>query len=259
MLWQGRYTPSHAMDELEDLIEKFGDMGLLQEQSAVRLHRADLLRTLGRPFGSELDDLQALSVSLQNPSLLAREWPFLPELQKIAKQTHARIAGTTASVIEVHTLGQESVLLDQASVNIPLRRGVEVLAYLLEKKAVTLQDVMDDVFPNEKPASAKSYFHQFRHQLREHVDGLEIEYDSEAKMYRLTSEINVIWDVAELRSGRPMGEDGPFLPSSTNAWVEPIRAELQALKQPAENGAETNLDEVGTADAYGGFAAPRTT
>src|SRR5690606_8449463 len=58
MLWQGRYTPAHAMEELEDLIEKFGEMGLLQEQSAVRLHRADLLRTLGRPFSSELDDLQ---------------------------------------------------------------------------------------------------------------------------------------------------------------------------------------------------------
>src|SRR5690606_18169730 len=65
MLWQGRYTPAHAMDELEDLIEKFGEMGLLQEQAAVKLHKADLLRTLGRNFNSELDDLQTLSVTLQ--------------------------------------------------------------------------------------------------------------------------------------------------------------------------------------------------
>src|SRR5690606_9155574 len=207
----------------------FGEMGLLQEQSAVRLHRADLLRTLGRPFSSELDDLQALSITLQNPSLLAREWTFLPDLQKVAKQSHPRIAGSTASVIEVHTLGEEKVLLDDETVHIPLRRGVEVLAYLLEKKAVTLQEVMDDVFPNEKPASAKSYFHQFRHQLREHVDGLEIEYDSEAKMYRLTAEINVMWDVTELRSGRQMGESGEFLPSSTNDWVTKIRTEMASL------------------------------
>ena len=38
---------SHDRTELEDLIESFGDMGLLQEQAAVRLHRVDLLRTLG--------------------------------------------------------------------------------------------------------------------------------------------------------------------------------------------------------------------
>src|SRR5690606_18531509 len=142
MLWQGRYTPAHAMEELEALIESFGEMGLLQEQAAVRLHRVDLLRSLGRPYGTELDELQALSVSLQNPSFLAREWTVLPELRAIAQKTHPRIVGAATSMLEVHTLSNEEVLLDGEPVHIPLRRGVEVLAYLLEKKAVTLQDVM---------------------------------------------------------------------------------------------------------------------
>ena len=239
MLWQGRYTPAHAMEELEDLIESFGDMGLLQEQAAVRLHRVDLLRTLGRPYSTELDDLQALSVSLQNPSILVREWAALPELRAIAKNTHPRIVGAATSVIEVHTLGREEVLLDGEAVHIPLRRGVEVLAYLLERKAVTLQNVMDDVFPNEKPSSAKSYFHQFRHQLREHVDGLEIEFDSEAKMYRLTSEINVIWDVAELRSGRFSGAVGEFLPTSVNEWKRAVQDEVDGLSAA---GSENDRD-----------------
>lgn len=231
MLWQERYTPAHATEELDALIDAFGDMGLLQEQAAVKLHKADLMRKQGKSeFTLELDALQALSVTLQNPSFLAREWALLPELQKIAQETHPRIAGTTTKVLEVFTLGEERVTIDGQPLNIPLRRGVEVLAYLLEKKAVTLQDVMDDVFPNDNPRSAKSYFHQFRHQLREHLDGLEIEYDSESKMYRLTSEINVLWDVAELRAGRGMGVTGTFLPDSKNLWARGVDADLDQYR-----------------------------
>lgn len=235
MQWQGRYTQSHAMEELEALIDAFGEMGLLQEQAAVKLHRADLLRRMGKSeYTLELDALQALSVTLQNPSFLAREWALLPDLQKIAMETHPRIAGTTTNTLEVFTLGEERVTIDGEPLAIPLRRGVEVLAYLLEKKAVTLQDVMDDVFPTDNPRSAKSYFHQFRHQLREHLDGLEIEYDSEAKMYRLTSEINVLWDVAELRSGRAMGRGGTFLPESKNPWAKAVDAELDQYRAPKD-------------------------
>lgn len=239
MLWQGLYTQAHTIEELHGLIHAFGEMGLLQEQAAVKLHLADIYRTQGRPVDEVLDDLHNLSVTLQNPSFLAREFALLPELRKIAERTHPRIAGTRTAVLEVHTLGEERVVLDDKPVSIPLKRGVEVLAYLLERKAVTLQDVMDDVFPNEKPSSAKSYFHQFRHQLREHVDGLAIEYDSDSKMYRLTSEINVIWDVAEVRAGRHSNSPGEFLPGSKNAWVQAVDAELEAHRrgQPAEGAA----------------------
>jgi len=231
MLWQGRYTQSHAADELNGLIHAFGEMGLLQEQAAVKLHLADLYRVMGRDFSGILDELQTLSITLQNPSLLAREFALLPELRAIAEKTHPRIAGRRTPTLEVHTLGEESVVLDGKPVHIPLKRGVELLAYLLERKAVTLQDVIEDVFPNEKLSSAKSYFHQFRHQLREHVDGLAIEYESEAKMYRLASEINVIWDVEEVRSGREVARLGRFLPGSQNAWARAVDEELEAYRK----------------------------
>src|SRR5690606_4487769 len=100
----------------------------------------------------------------------------------------------------------------------------------------------DDVFPQDKPASAKSYFHQFRHQLREHVDGLEIEYDSEAKMYRLTSEINVIWDVAEMRSGRHTGNVGEFLPSSASEWKRVVQAEIDELSAGTQSGVGSEVE-----------------
>lgn len=231
MLWQGRYTQSHAADELNGLIHAFGEMGLLQEQAAVKLHLADLYRVMGRDFSGILDELQTLSITLQNPSLLAREFALLPELRAIAEKTHPRIAGRRTPTLEVHTLGEESVVLDGKPVHIPLKRGVELLAYLLERKAVTLQDVIEDVFPNEKLSSAKSYFHQFRHQLREHVDGLAIEYESEAKMYRLASEINVIWDVEEVRSGREVARLGRFLPGSQNAWARAVDVEMEAYRK----------------------------
>lgn len=231
MLWQGIYTQAHAIEELHGLIHAFGEMGLLQEQAAVKLHLADLYRKQGRSVVGILDDLQTLSVTLQNPSFLAREFALLPELRGRAEETHPRIAGTRTAVLEVHTLGDERVVLDEEVVSIPLKRGVEVLAYLLERKAVTLQNVIEDVFPTEKTSAAKSYFHQFRHQLREHVEGLAIEYDSEAKMYRLTSEINVIWDVAEVRAGRQSRSLGKFLPGSSNEWARKVDAELDSFRQ----------------------------
>src|SRR5690606_5752193 len=81
MLWQGLYTQSHAAEELQGLIHAFGEMGLLQEQAAVTVHLADLYRVTGRDFSGLLDELQTLSITLQNPSLVARELALLPALK----------------------------------------------------------------------------------------------------------------------------------------------------------------------------------
>jgi tetratricopeptide (TPR) repeat protein len=226
------YTHEHAIEEFEALVAEFGDIGLLQEEGAVRLHIASIKLGLGdSTYITELDRVQALSVSLQNQAFLSKEWTLLPQLREVAAATHKRIAGRRTTVLEVYTLGQERLLLGAKPVNIPLRRGVEVLAYFLENRAVTLKRLLGDIFPDDKPRSAKSYFHQFRHQLRENVDGLEIEYDSESKMYRLKSEIDIVWDVSELRAGRIMGETGIFLPSSGNDWALVVEQSLDAYRE----------------------------
>ncbi len=232
--WDGTYTHTHTVEELDGLIGDFSEMGLLQEQSVVQLHKANILRSLGQSdYYGLLDQIQSLSISLQNHAFLAREWTLLPELQAIARKSHPRIAGSAPVVFEVFTLGQERLILDRKPVNIPLRRGVEVLAYFLEHKAVTLKKLLAEVFPEDKPRSAKSYFHQFRHQLRETVDGLEIEYDGESKMYRLKSEIDILWDVSELRAGRVMGETGLFLPGSGNDWALVVEQGLDPHREAA--------------------------
>ena len=232
MYWMGTYKEQHALDELGALVTEFGEMGLLQEQCSVHLHIANMLHELGNEeYAEELDRVQALSVSLQNQAFLAREWTLLPTLQEVAQKSHARIAGRRNVVFEVYTLGEERLLLVKKPVNIPLRRGVEVLAFFLENKAVTLKQLLAEVFPDDKPRSAKSYFHQFRHQLRENVEGLEIEYDGESKMYRLKSEIDIVWDVSELRAGRIMGKTGLFLPSSGNDWALAVDRSLDPYRE----------------------------
>lgn len=233
LYWQGAYANEHATAELDILMIEFGEMGLLKEQGFVQLHKAELLRETNRDYQGELNQLQALSVTLQNPAFLAAEWALLPELHAMVRKTHPRIAGRRTSLLRVFTLSQERLELDSHPVNIPLRRGVEVLAYFLENKAVTLKRLLVDIFPDDKPRSAKSYFHQFRHQLRENIEGLEIEYDAESKMYRLKSEIDIVWDVSELRAGRIMGETGIFLPSSGNDWALMVEQSLDTYREAA--------------------------
>lgn len=226
--WSGEYSLAHALEELEALQAEFGEMGLLQEQAAVQLHKAEFLRLLGRElYERELDELQSLAVSLQNSSLLAREWLLLPDLQRIALDTHPRIAGKAHSVLDVITLGDERIMLNSTAVHLQLRKGVEILAYLLEKKAVSLNRVLEDVFPGEKLQTAKSYFHQFRNQLREQLKELDVAYDSESKLYQISTDIDIVWDVAEVRSRQAKMPPGRFLPNSDSEWARRLDHELR--------------------------------
>ena len=228
--WRKQYSPAHSLSELSTVAQQFNDMGLLQEMGWVRLHCADIQRELNQDYRTTLDDLQALSVVLQNHAFLAREWSILPQLRREAQRSHPHLAGSLQAVLELHTLGTEQILLAGEPVRIPLKKAPEVLAYFLEHKAVSLDRLMRDVFPDEKPRSAKSYFHQVRHQLKEHVEGLEIEFDREAKLYRLKSEVDILWDVAELRAGRQVAETGPFLPASGNDWALMLDHSLERFR-----------------------------
>jgi tetratricopeptide (TPR) repeat protein len=228
--WRKQYSPAHALSELGTVAQQFNDMGLLQEMGWVRLHCADVQREMGQDFRQTLDDLQALSVVLQNHAFLAREWSILPQLRREAQRSHPHLAGTFQAILELHTLATEQILLAGEPVRIPLKKAPEVLAYFLEHKAVSLDRLLRDVFPDEKPRSAKSYFHQVRHQLKEHVEGLEIEFDRETRLYRLKSEVDILWDVAELRAGRQVAETGPFLPGSGNDWALMLDHSLERFR-----------------------------
>lgn len=228
---RGEYSTSHAASELTALDHEFGEMGLLQEQAFVKLHRAALSQSESRrTMHHLLEEVVSLTMTLQNRAFLAREWTVLPGLRRSARSTHPSLIGETEAILELRTLGEERILLAGSDVRLPLRRAVELLAYFLEHKTATFERVRADLFPDEKHRTAKSYFHQFRHQLKEHVEGLEIEYDTESRMYRLKSEIDILWDVADLRAGRRSEVPGPFLPTCTSDWALTLDHALERFR-----------------------------
>lgn len=209
-----------GVGRLRQISDELFEMGLLQELGAVKLHLSCLLlHTSPAAAAGVLDELQELAVTLQNTAFLAREWVLLPEFRRHAQRTHPALAGLPAAILQLHTLGAERIVLAGNDVRMPLRRSAELLAYFMEHKSATFEQVRADLFPDEKHRTAKSYFHQFRHQLKERIAGLEIAYDRETRHYRLRSEMDVMWDVADLRAGRRQEAAGPFLPSCTSDWA----------------------------------------
>ncbi|CAN5876416.1 hypothetical protein BH24DEI2_BH24DEI2_25160 [soil metagenome] len=91
-----------------------------------------------------------------------------------------------------------------------------------------------DVFADEEPKAARNYFHQFKFELNNRVPGLSLEYDADERLYALKTEADILWDVAELRSGRKMGALGIFLPGSGSEWALLMESELEPLKHREE-------------------------
>ena len=222
------------LSELETLAEAFAAGSFLQEQGRVRLHIAALKTELGEDPRADLDQLFVLTTRLQTGAFLAPEWALLPALSAEAERSHPglRLSG---GQLDIYTLGEEKLVLDGKTVHVPLRKAVEVIAYLLERGSVSLKKLLLDVFADDSPATARNYFHQLRHELRERVPGLSIRYDAEEKLYSLVSDLRLVWDVAELRAGRVQVPQGAlFLPSSGSDWASLLEAELEPLLKLAE-------------------------
>jgi tetratricopeptide (TPR) repeat protein len=229
--WHNAYTRTHALEELRAISSAFENMGLLQENGLVRLHIANLLHGMNDgAYAEELDSLVALSVTLQNHAFLAQEWTLLREFQEVVAKTHPQISLNTNAQLHVFSTGTEYLSYKGERLKVPLRKGVELLTYFLSNHAVDLSTLLLDIFPDEKPRSAKSYFHQFRHQIKQHVPGLEIEFDPDTRLYRLKSDIDIIWDVAEIRAGKRTGDIGIFLPSSGNEWAQILDSSLDEYR-----------------------------
>lgn len=213
----GRMSPADSVAELGIVADELGKMGALQEQGWVRFHIAyQLWQMNDQKFNRELDEAQSLGILLQNPAYLTRELALLPEFAKV---TGARLGTAPVRTLTVQTLGQEELLLDGMPVQLPLRRAVEILTYFLDRGSVSLGTLIHELFPNEKPRTAKSYFHQFRYQLSQHVHGLHVHFDPTTRTYSLKSEIAIVWDVEALRAGDHSLIGQVFLPDSKGAWA----------------------------------------
>ena len=229
----GEYSVKETLTKLYALSKQFRDTGLLQEQGWVKLHIAEMHRKSAneKAITDELDALQRLATTLQNNNFLAREWTLVPELHKLAAKTHPKIAGKSPDVLELYTMGEEKLVLNGKVVNVRMKKAIEIIAYFLEHGKVSLKKMLLDIFPDEDPKKARNYFHQFKHELRERLPGLSLEYNNEERLYALKTDFDIMWDVAELRAGRKMGALGIFLLGSGNEWAEMLEHKLAPLKE----------------------------
>ena len=92
--WEGRYSATHAADELLALSTDLNQMGLLQEQGWVDAHAAYHLWKCDATNRSNevLDSLVALAATLQNPAFLSREWMLMREFAEHVSASHPSIS-----------------------------------------------------------------------------------------------------------------------------------------------------------------------
>lgn len=223
------YDSTEAASELEMLAVEFRSLGTLQEEACVRLHLADIFRR-GTNARAELQLRAVMDIcrTVHNTHFLHREWLLLPELYDLAQGIEPDLIRGQRSQLKVVTVGEENLYFEGTPVRLPMRRAVEILAYFLEVGEATLTRVVNDLFPTEKNRTARSYFHQFRHQIRQHLPGVEVSFDRRKKVYELRYDLDLVWDVASMRSGEMATAKGRFLPSAKGKWVEKVNLELRS-------------------------------
>ena len=222
---RGSIGATEAIPELRTVEAELGKMGACQEQGWVKLHIARELWGLGvEDYQDVLQELNCLAQELMNPAFLTRELVLVPEFAKVVTTVLAMPEGGPG--LEIRSLGMIEVRLEGKQVRLPLTRGPELLCYFLEHGSASLGQIMSDLFENYKLRSARSYFHQFRHQLAKHIAGLSIEFDRDTGKYRIISEISIDWDVTRLRLGDSTLVGLEFLPGSSSSWVRKLNAQL---------------------------------
>jgi tetratricopeptide (TPR) repeat protein len=226
----GQSGPNEASSGLEMLAIEFHRLGTLQEEASVRLHLASLYHRAGDARAiSELESVARICKAVRNNQFLRKEWALLPDLRAFAEANSPSLFAEVRSHLRVNSIGSECLFLDGKQVRTPLRRTVELLAYFLEHREVTLAQILRDLFPDKKSRSARSYFHQFRFQLRKLIQGLEVVFDPRLNLYSLSGEVDIDWDVSELRRGETPAVRGRFLASSELPWAKSLDEDIQAL------------------------------
>lgn len=222
----GTYGPMTALLELEGLIDELHDMGALQEEGRVRLHAARLMWLMEDPtYTEQLDALQDLVDRLQNAGFLAREFVLMNDFRQVVLSTHPGLDNVADETLEVTTLGEPGIALNGQPLALSMRHAPQLLAFLLDRRSATLADILEQALPHEKHASARSYFHQFRHRLNSLVPQVSIEYDRSSRTYSVNSDLQLRWDVQQVLTGH-QHEPGEFLPELATPWAAGVRERL---------------------------------
>jgi len=226
----GHRTPEEALSTWRPLCDALGRRGETHDQRWAQLHLCHATLLSGNDVNQALHELNTLVQRYQNAHTLAKDWLLVPELRRaVSAKTASDLGALHATPLELWTLGEERLVVDGATVHLPMRKSLEVLAYLLEVREATLPSILSHVFAEDDPARARNYFHQLRHVLSERVPGCRIHFDKHGKTYSLECDRAIWWDVAEVRGGRHTPREAVFLPSSGSEWAARLTARLQEV------------------------------
>ncbi|MVN86188.1 hypothetical protein GO986_05365 [Deinococcus sp. HMF7620] len=235
LLRLGHPVTPELLDDLTTARDVHQAMDLPLDAAAAQLQLCEAYRRRGDEAGlqSAALTLKTLCARLRGPYLLAREWPLLPELQACLAG-HLEGGDLGRPVLEVVTLGAERLLVDGQPVHVPMRRALELIAYLMQARSASLGRILADVFEEMPAAAARNQFHQVRHEIGRVVPQLHVLYDPRSREYRLETTFRLQWDVQRVRAGaEPLG-GRLFLPSSGSWWAEQVNEELSRQAQAPE-------------------------
>lgn len=247
-----RARQSAAFPLLEQAQAEFARLGLLREAAWAYLHLAAAHLAFDAPDAAMAALRRATDVrhALGEGASLVLELRVLPELEAwlagladdayatVLRQDLLRVGDGALPTLELLTLGGQELHLDGARVRLDLRRTVEVLAYLGDHPAVTLEKVLLDLFPERDATHGRSYFHQVRYELARAVPGLKVPFDPVRRVYGVRVDgLRLTSDVERLRQALARGGEtglmealglhrGPFLPSADSEWAVVTREDL---------------------------------
>jgi tetratricopeptide (TPR) repeat protein len=142
----------------------------------------------------------------------------------------------------IRAFGQPMLLANGKPVHLSsTAKTLEVLSYLMLHPMSTLEKILTDVFEESDPKAARNNFHQIKHQLVQHSNGLQIAYDRVTRTYSLEAKnASLTWDYSEMMRflSVPVDNDlnlaldlyaGAFLRHSSAEWVEEVRSNVEWL------------------------------
>lgn len=244
---------ARAIGRLEEALNAFERFEMRREAAWALLHLAEAhLRN-----GNRVDADRALEAAadvrhaLGSGTAIALELRGLPNafdhVSTLPKGSYATVLfedwrsleGSAPVSLQIVTLGRPQLLADGRVVKLVMRRGLEVIAYLLLNPDVTRDHLLAALWPDDAPDSAANYMHQVRHELARTVPGMAILFDRATKRYSVNCEgPRLRFDVSEIKSLLSAeAEDGleravrayagSFLPQAESDWA---RSEREALE-----------------------------
>jgi DNA-binding SARP family transcriptional activator len=239
-----------AVSVLEAAAVAFKSLAAEREAAWTQLHMAEACLRLNLPDRAEAAIRQALNFRhALGPAVLNIELRTLPVLLGflVGQPGHAghvlfedwRSRNPTQVLrLELRLFGDAGVFVDGAPVKLRYKRSLEVLAHLVLQPSGRMKNLLNDLFADEPPATARSYVHQVRYDLEKSGAGLSIEFDRASRSYSLESvgpkfSADVLMFQAALTERSEAGllralesHTGIFLKHSENDWIREQREQL---------------------------------